>query len=327
MACCVREREPRRQWPSTFRTGTTDDCRCSDPGKCPRRATTRPHSVHRSSPQDQGFRAWSDVQMVSGLTPTVPLKAGRVPPLRETDSPAAHKLHFPDPISISVRSPSGSAALRPNGLPHGAQGRTPSTGRPCAQGTFARGGDSSGGRGPTILGNGAVSWLSQLTAAAAKECADLPNALLCGLLIEFLSSLEMQLRPPPYGAAFSHCFVHCLIMSECPCPEHVSILVGLIVEIYQSSALPFKSASAAQSAMQKSDFWDNALGRKLAKRNQRNPRDFCFGECLAETETPFVKEGPGTKRPYGPYHPTTPGPTPSLLDVLGLTLPSDWGPN
>ena len=147
------------------------------------------------------------------------------------------------------------------------------------------------------------------------------------MTIELGSSIELKLTPKPYGAAFSHCFVHCLIASECPCPEHVSLIVGILVEKSQEAGLFFRNSDAAQSAMQQSDFFDNALGRSLGKPNQRSPREFCLKECSAEMGGRFPREGPGTRRPFGPYHPTDPGPKPTLADMLGLTMPRDWGPD
>ncbi|MEZ6128413.1 MAG: hypothetical protein R3C59_07005 [Planctomycetaceae bacterium] len=84
---------------------------------------------------------------------------------------------------------------------------------------------------------------------------------------------------------------------------------------------------ALESAWQKSDFNDNAIGRqgglncpKGASAQKR--REWCSGWCTQKGVPTNVAEGPGTKRPWGPFHPLYPGPMPTHHDTLhGQLIP------
>ncbi len=54
---------------------------------------------------------------------------------------------------------------------------------------------------------------------------------LCSTLIELWTSVLLKLGL--YGAAFSHCYSHCLIVMECPDGEEWSVFQGVAMEVYQ----------------------------------------------------------------------------------------------
>lgn len=143
----------------------------------------------------------------------------------------------------------------------------------------------------------------------------------CGLIIEAFTSME--LRDGEYGAAFSHCYSHCLQIRWCgPLAQATSIIIGYLTEIAQAACVSF-SLSARRSAMQQSDYWDNELGRRLGME-----KGDCFELCKKAMggKTKYAEGGEvGSSRPYGPYHATNPGPEPTWGDVLGGTMPGGWG--
>ena len=85
---------------------------------------------------------------------------------------------------------------------------------------------------------------------------------------------------------------------------------------------------ALESSWQKSDFHDNVLGREGGlkcpiKLSAKKKREWCGGWCTQNGVPHDAAEGPGTPRPWGPFHPLYPGPTPTLHDALygGLRKP------
>lgn len=78
---------------------------------------------------------------------------------------------------------------------------------------------------------------------------------------------------------------------------------------------------ACESAWQRSDFLDNAVGRaggcncpkKLSGAGKvRWCRTFCTQQGIGST----AEEGAGTSRPWGPYHPVDPGPVPTQHEIM-----------
>ena len=147
-------------------------------------------------------------------------------------------------------------------------------------------------------------------------------ALACAEGIELGASAG--LRAGAYGAGFSHCYAHCLITAICPCGLSASHVIGWATEVQQLAAARI-SGGASASAMQQSDFWDNALGREIGGGRFYDPRN-CFQDCKARMGGAVQHpEGPGTARPFGPFHPDNPGPGPTLNELLGF-MPQGWGP-
>ena len=147
-------------------------------------------------------------------------------------------------------------------------------------------------------------------------------ALACAEGIELGESA--RLRAGAFGAAFSHCLAHCEIAASCPCGLLASHVVGLATEVQQAITTVF-SGRAQESAMQRSDFLDNELGRRIGGKRFYNPKD-CYADCKAAMGGAVRHlEGRRTARPFGPLHPTQPGPGPSFADIIGL-LPPGWGP-
>lgn len=141
--------------------------------------------------------------------------------------------------------------------------------------------------------------------------------LACGNAVEFGASVPLFSSDPEFGAAYSHCLAHCLITAMCPCGVTISILIGLGTEIAQTVGGKAGDGTL-QSAMQQSDFWDNALGRNIGSPVLYNPKD-CAADCQAAMGgKKHHLEGPGEKRPYGPFH-KTPGPAPTWKDIIGAT--------
>ena len=87
---------------------------------------------------------------------------------------------------------------------------------------------------------------------------------------------------------------------------------------------------SCESAWQRSDFLDNAVGRAggcecpgdlpLAGRV-----GFCRKWCKCHGIASDTGEGPGTERPWGPYHPLHPGPAPTEQEVMFGNLLPDLG--
>ena len=78
---------------------------------------------------------------------------------------------------------------------------------------------------------------------------------------------------------------------------------------------------ALESAWQRSDFLDNAVGRE---GGCRCPQDlspvervrWCRKWCTQKQIPTDTPEGPETPRPWGPYHPLYPGPVPTFHETL-----------
>lgn len=88
---------------------------------------------------------------------------------------------------------------------------------------------------------------------------------------------------------------------------------------------------ALESAWQKSDFIDNAIGREGGRQCPRGlsadkRREWCSGWCTKKGIPTNVAEGPNTDRPWGPFHPLDPGPVPTLHDTLHGLLKQPDGP-
>ena len=99
-------------------------------------------------------------------------------------------------------------------------------------------------------------------------------------------------------------------------------MVGFLTELYQTASLPLKpGGGGAQSAFQQSDFYDNQLGRSLGATKPKS----CYDACKKAMGGIRHPEGPGTSRPFGPFHPTAPGPMPTFGDVFGNVMPPNWG--
>jgi hypothetical protein len=87
---------------------------------------------------------------------------------------------------------------------------------------------------------------------------------------------------------------------------------------------------ALESSWQQSDFHDNAIGREGGCKcpqglSAKKKREWCVGWCTQQGIPANVAEGPGTARPWGPFHPLNPGPVPTMHDALygGLKEPFD----
>jgi hypothetical protein len=78
---------------------------------------------------------------------------------------------------------------------------------------------------------------------------------------------------------------------------------------------------ACESAWQRSDLLDNAIGREgglLCPKNLSigDKVTWCMKWCHDHNIFRDTPEGPDTDRPWGPFHPINPGPVPSWLDVV-----------
>lgn len=78
---------------------------------------------------------------------------------------------------------------------------------------------------------------------------------------------------------------------------------------------------ALESAWQRSDFLDNAVGRKGGCQcpKELSPRErvkWCRKWCTQQSIPTDAAEGPDTPRPWGPYHPIDPGPVPTLHETI-----------
>ncbi len=82
-----------------------------------------------------------------------------------------------------------------------------------------------------------------------------------------------------------------------------------------------KIESECQSAYQRSDYFDNALGRKCGATDEKC--SICCEKKMRGKTRDKLPEGPGTSRPFGPHHPRRPGPDWPEDDPL---LPDNWGP-
>jgi len=95
--------------------------------------------------------------------------------------------------------------------------------------------------------------------------------------------------------------------------------------------LIFGLIDAIESAWQKSDLHDNAMGREGGLRCPENlsasgKRDFCHGWCTQNGVPTNVAEGRRTERPWGPFHPLYPGPVPTAHDELYGALKEPFDP-
>jgi RHS repeat-associated protein len=145
----------------------------------------------------------------------------------------------------------------------------------------------------------------------AVETAKTSSGKACAVALEVALSVPLKV-PGGYGPAFSHCLTHCLIARHCPNGEAASKWQGMLTEevqeklclcyIYQGKVPP---AGLCESAMQLSDFWDNELGRRLAKKPGS-----CYNNCKEAMGGTKHAEGPRTDRPFGPRHPIHPGESP-----------------
>jgi hypothetical protein len=142
--------------------------------------------------------------------------------------------------------------------------------------------------------------------------------------------IELQESGPigaEFDAGFSHCKAHCRITRECPGGDEANVLgyaasiaQGVATEVVQSAMSPW-SEKARESAFQHTDWYDNQLGREQAEK-QGN----CHDNCKDAMGGVRHREGPGTNRPYGPFHPEGEFTRPGWGDVFGWTMPAKWGP-
>ncbi len=78
---------------------------------------------------------------------------------------------------------------------------------------------------------------------------------------------------------------------------------------------------ACESAWQRADFVDNAMGRVGGCQCPKNLSSieklrWCSRWCTDRGVASDVAEGPGTGRPWGPYHPLYPGPIPTYHETI-----------
>jgi len=78
---------------------------------------------------------------------------------------------------------------------------------------------------------------------------------------------------------------------------------------------------ACESAWQRSDLHDNAIGREgglLCPKSYStgDKLTWCINWCNEHKIFRDTPEGPDTDRPWGPFHPISPGPVPNRMDVV-----------
>lgn len=96
-------------------------------------------------------------------------------------------------------------------------------------------------------------------------------------------------------------------------PESHKILSGV-------RAIMYPLIDACESAWQRSDLHDNAIGREgglLCPQRLSMPDKaaWCIKWCNDHKIFRDTPEGPDTERPWGPFHPISPGPVPNWADV------------